>query len=110
MANFFQPKEVVGLDKKLINRLNIAREAAGLPFIINSGFRTPEKSVAVGGYSNDPHTKGLAADIRVLNSEEVYKVIYGAFVAGMTGIGIGKGHIHMDIDDKRKNPVFFVEK
>jgi Peptidase M15 len=30
-----------------------------------SGYRTPAHSVAVGGYANDPHTKGEAEDIGV---------------------------------------------
>jgi hypothetical protein len=30
-----------------------------------SGYRTPAHSVAVGGFANDPHTKGLAEDIGV---------------------------------------------
>lgn len=30
-----------------------------------SGYRTPAQSVAVGGYANDPHTKGEAEDIGV---------------------------------------------
>lgn len=30
-----------------------------------SGYRTPAKSVAVGGNANDPHTKGAAADIGI---------------------------------------------
>ena len=30
-----------------------------------SGYRTPAHSVAVGGYADDPHTKGEAEDIGV---------------------------------------------
>lgn len=109
MANYFKNEEVKGLDKDLVNKLNIAREAAKIPFIINSGFRTPEKSVSVGGFATDPHTKGLGADIRALNSAEVYIIVFGALCAGFKGIGLGKGHVHLDIDPKRDKGVIFVE-
>jgi len=32
---------------------------------VNSGYRCPNCSVAVGGFANDAHTLGLAADISV---------------------------------------------
>jgi uncharacterized protein YcbK (DUF882 family) len=32
---------------------------------ITSGYRCPNCSVKVGGYRNDAHTKGMAADIKV---------------------------------------------
>jgi TP901 family phage tail tape measure protein len=35
----------------------------GKPVFVISGYRSPAHSVAVGGFANDPHTQGLAADI-----------------------------------------------
>lgn len=35
---------------------------------VNSGYRTPQHSVAVGGYATDDHTKGIAADIKCYDS------------------------------------------
>lgn len=37
----------------------------GVSIHVISGYRTPEHSVAVGGFADDPHTKGLALDIGV---------------------------------------------
>jgi Peptidase M15 len=45
--------------------LNALGRALGVTIYGISGYRTPAESVAVGGYADDPHTKGLAEDIGV---------------------------------------------
>src|SRR5437588_10840782 len=49
----------------LTARLDALAKALGVIIYGISGYRTPAHSVAVGGYANDPHTKGLAEDIGV---------------------------------------------
>jgi hypothetical protein len=49
----------------LTARLDALGKALGLTIYGISGYRTPAHSVAVGGFANDPHTKGLAEDIGV---------------------------------------------
>src|SRR5438132_2786662 len=44
---------------------SLARAFPNLVFDVCSGYRTPQQSVAVGGFANDPHTRGIAADITV---------------------------------------------
>lgn len=46
-------------------QLNALGKALGVTIYGISGYRTPAHSVAVGGYADDPHTKGLAEDIGV---------------------------------------------
>ena len=43
-------------------RLNALGQALGVTIYGISGYRTPAHSVAVGGYADDPHTKGEASD------------------------------------------------
>lgn len=43
-------------------RLDALGKALKLHLIGISGYRTPQHSVEVGGYANDPHTKGEASD------------------------------------------------
>jgi len=50
---------------ELTARLNALGKALGVTIYGISGYRTPAHSVAVGGYADDPHTKGLAEDIGV---------------------------------------------
>jgi hypothetical protein len=110
MLEFFKDSEIIGLDIKLAKMLDMARKMAGMRFIITSGRRTPEQSVAVGGFATDSHTKGLAADIACKDDAEAWSIIHGAYVAGFTRIGRGKGHIHLDIDPSLPQNVFWVEK
>lgn len=46
----------------IANRANKLAQALGLKLTGISGYRTPAHSVAVGGFADDPHTKGEASD------------------------------------------------
>ena len=49
----------------LTAQLNALGKALGVTIYGISGYRTPAHSVAVGGFADDPHTKGEAEDIGV---------------------------------------------
>lgn len=57
--------QTVGELPVLTSRLNALGQALGVTIYGISGYRTPAHSVAVGGFADDPHTKGLAEDIGV---------------------------------------------
>jgi peptidoglycan hydrolase CwlO-like protein len=52
----------VGVEPILVQRLNTLGESLHLHLIGISGYRSPEHSVEVGGFANDPHTRGEASD------------------------------------------------
>jgi peptidoglycan hydrolase CwlO-like protein len=52
----------VGQEPLLAARLDALGKALHLHLIGLSGYRTPQHSVEVGGFADDPHTKGLASD------------------------------------------------
>ncbi len=52
----------VGVEPTLVERLNTLGKALHLHLIGVSGYRTPQHSVEVGGFANDPHTRGEASD------------------------------------------------
>ena len=52
----------VGEEPTLVSRLNTMGKALHLHLIGISGYRTPQHSVEVGGFANDPHTRGEASD------------------------------------------------
>ena len=88
-------------------RITEAREIANIPFIINSGYRTPEHNASISGsVKNSSHTNipCNAADIRVSNSTERYKILKACLAAGFRRVGIGKGFIHIDTDNTNKSP------
>jgi peptidoglycan hydrolase CwlO-like protein len=64
-SGFFQAPGTnysVGVEPELAARLNTLGKALGLHLIGISGYRTPEHSVEVGGFADDPHTRGDASD------------------------------------------------
>jgi peptidoglycan hydrolase CwlO-like protein len=52
----------VGNEPTIASRLNTMGKALHLHLIGISGYRTPQHSVEVGGFANDPHTRGEASD------------------------------------------------
>lgn len=65
MYGFFQypgTNYSVGDEPQLATRLNRLGTALHLHLIGISGYRSPQHSVEVGGFGNDPHTQGAASD------------------------------------------------
>jgi len=52
----------VGEEPTIASRLNTMGKALHLHLIGISGYRSPQHSVEVGGFANDPHTRGEASD------------------------------------------------
>jgi peptidoglycan hydrolase CwlO-like protein len=52
----------VGEEPEIASRLDRLGKALHLHLIGLSGYRTPEHSVEVGGFADDPHTRGEASD------------------------------------------------
>jgi peptidoglycan hydrolase CwlO-like protein len=52
----------VGDEPQIAARLNALGRALHLHLIGISGYRSPQHSVEVGGFANDPHTRGQASD------------------------------------------------
>ena len=52
----------VGEEPVIAARLDALGRALGLHLIGISGYRTPQHSVEVGGFADDPHTRGEASD------------------------------------------------
>lgn len=64
-------KEIVENLKKVMYILDIVRVYIGKPIIINSGYRCKKLNEMVGGVQNSMHTKGLAADFRTREKEDI---------------------------------------
>ena len=89
---------------ELISMLDVARKKYGKSISINSGYRTPEHNAKVGGTPNSSHLKGLAADIKCVNSTDRFRLEGILREVGFKRIGIGETFIHIDIDkDKSQN-------
>ncbi len=52
----------VGAEPQIAARLDRLGKSLGLHLIGLSGYRSPQHSVEVGGFADDPHTRGEASD------------------------------------------------
>ena len=91
------------MQDKFTEKLDHAREIAGVSFILNSAYRCSKHNKAVRGKPNSSHQKGLAVDIRAIGSRNRFKLLEGLIKAGFHRIGIAKTFIHVD-DDPDKDP------
>jgi len=97
------------MDLDFVRSLDEAREIAGIPFKITSGYRTPKHNTYVGGVLNSSHMNipCNACDIEISDSSTRYKVINSLLKVGVNRIGIGKNFIHCDTDkDKSPNVIW----
>ena len=71
--------------------LEVLRERAGTPIIINSGYRSPQLNRKIGGVPNSNHLTGCAVDIRVENMEQLIR--YAAILLDISN------ETHQDFDE-----------
>jgi len=101
----------VNMDSQFLTKLESAREIAGIPFRITSGYRTKEynEDLLKRGYKaskNSSHLIGVAADIAVSSGSERYIILNALIKAGFKRIGVAKGFIHCDTDSSKPNSVW----
>jgi len=92
-----------------LHKLDEARELAGVPFKITSGYRSPQHNLDVGGRIGSSHIKGLAVDIACVNSHERQKILTALIQVGFKRIGIGKSFIHSDLDPDKPNAIWLYQ-
>lgn len=99
-----------GLDisQKLIDRLNTVREILGKPIVISSGYRCLKHNRAEGSNDTSSHIKGLAVDIKAVDSSYRYELLKVLFFVGFVRIGIDKDFIHIDIDDTKPQKITYL--
>lgn len=97
------------MNKEFIKKLQIARDLAGIEFVINSGFRTPEHNKKVGGKPNSAHLRGFACDIATQSPTAKFTVLKSLINAGFTRIGIYDNFIHCDIDPSLPSGVIWTK-
>lgn len=98
------PGSGANMDPHFLDMLDAIRDEAGIPFRINSGFRTPLHNKLVGGKHDSSHLKGLAVDIVSPDSSAMALIIITAVQHGIKRIGIGKTFVHLDIDASLPTP------
>jgi uncharacterized protein YcbK (DUF882 family) len=110
LAEFDSP-DLPGSGKNMkaefLQRLDNARALAGVPFKINSGFRTVAHNKKVKGVDSSSHTEGYAADIACTDVANRFIIVNALLKAGINRIGISGSFIHADCDPtKSKNVIW----
>lgn len=89
------------METEFLEMLDIARDIAGFPFIINSGFRSIAHNQKIGGVKNSSHLMGWAADLHCGSGKRRFLMIEALLDAGFTRLGIGDSFIHVDCDPEK---------
>ena len=113
LSEFDSPDQVGSgkkMNKKFLEKLDYARHNAGIPFKINSGYRTEARNTLVGGRVGSSHLKGLAVDIAYKGSRERYIILNALISVGINRIGIGNSFIHCDLDNSKSQDVIWLYK
>ena len=100
------PNSGKNMDINFIYKLEHAREIAGIPFKVTSGYRTKEHNEQVGGVPISSHLIGVAADIAVGSGKERYIILNALIKAGFKRLGVAKTFIHCDTDESKPNSVW----
>lgn len=106
LSEFDSPDEIGSgsrMQSSTLQMLDDARGIAGIPFRINSGFRTKEHNAYVGGKKYSSHCYGYAVDIHCTDSRSRFIIIDSLRKAGFNRIGIADTFIHVD-NDEEKDP------
>jgi zinc D-Ala-D-Ala carboxypeptidase len=116
---FFRPEEFddtvspidgggIHMQFPFVQRLDILRHWLGYPLKINSGLRTLEHNLEVGGVAGSAHVNGWAADIYCRTSVERFRLLRAAMLLGFTRIGIGTTFVHLDMDPMKPEAVLWL--
>ena len=99
-------KQIENLRLLCVNVLQPLRDLVNSPIIINSGFRSFDVNVAVGGRSNSQHLEGKAADLIVpsMGLVDVFNLIHVQFPFDQLIFEFGKWiHVSYNSELNRKD-------
>ena len=89
----------IALDPASLDKLQALRTEIGKPFVIVSGYRSPEHNSAVGGVADSKHKEGIAFDVS-MEGHDRKAVFAAAERLGFMGLGKYATFMHMDTRPK----------
>ena len=96
------------MDEDFMARLDIAREVAGVPFIINSAYRTRDYEKSKGRPGTSQHCYGRAVDLCCRSNDVRFRIVDALLVAGFRRIGIAQTFIHVDSGYPNASPLIWL--
>ena len=116
MSKYFQDAEfrrcvpscsIDQMQPGFLELLDAVREAAGIPLVLNSAYRSVEWEKSKKRTGSSSHTKGLAVDIRCTANATRYKIIAAALSCGIRRIGVAHTYIHLDADESKSQGIIW---
>jgi zinc D-Ala-D-Ala carboxypeptidase len=87
------------MDTDFVKALDHLRHVCEFPFIITSGYRSPNHSIetakVAAGKKLGTHAQGIAADIKVSGGAQRLAIVKHASAMGMS-VGVAKTFVHID--------------
>lgn len=99
------PCAMSDLSPDFLRKLDRCREIAGIPFIVNSAYRSPAWEKAHGRSGNGAHPRRVAVDIRCTDSRSRWCILLAAFSVGFRRIGVARSFVHLDDCQELPGPV-----
>lgn len=84
------------ISRDFVAKLDELRAICGFPFVITSGYRSPNHSIEKAKTKPGMHSQGVACDISITNGVDRFKIVNNALRLGFTGVGVAKTFIHLD--------------
>ena len=116
MAKYFSAAEfkkckpacsIEDMDAGFLDLLDRVREAAGIPLVLNSAYRSPAWELKQGRSGTGAHTLGVAVDICCNTYQNRFKIVRAALACGITRIGIAKTYVHLDASKRHAQEVIW---
>lgn len=97
------------ISDRLLLKLDLLRARCGFPFVITSGFRSKDHPIEVKKERPGTHAQGIAADIKVNDGTQRFRIVQEAISMGFSGIGVASSFVHVDIRslDINESPVMW---
>ena len=84
------------METEFLEKLDELRERCRFPFVITSGYRSPQHPIEASKAGPGTHAQGIAADIKIVTSGQRYTIVKEAIEMGFSGIGIASDFVHVD--------------
>jgi hypothetical protein len=108
---YFTNDETKGMVDDICYKLDRARTLYGAPIVLTCGYRDPIHNAEIGGVADSAHTKGMAADLEApTDHAERERFIWALCTAGFKRVESAPLHFHVDIDNCKPTPCFWVGK
>lgn len=97
------------MDEEFMHRIDKACDEAGVPFHVNSAYRSQLYENQNGRNGTSSHCKGVALDIHCITPICRFKIVQSLINNGFFRIGIYPTFIHVDADPD-KDPAIWISK